>query len=152
MTGIGMIGIVLWSDSSKNRAVIWCEDHGDLAFYKPSASDCGCLHRGDCVTFTLEHSGEMRQAKNLVVLEEESHPALAACLAETGLTDAKAKQFGVRFDHFEPLRKVCATQPAPARVPEGGKMGQVIPFPARANEQRKSAPSDRSKPGKVVFL
>ena len=28
-----MLGVVLWSDSSENNAVIWCEDHGDLAYF-----------------------------------------------------------------------------------------------------------------------
>ncbi|NIY98004.1 hypothetical protein HC022_17720 [Salipiger sp. HF18] len=29
-----MYGVVLWADHSDHKAVIWCEDHGDLAFYR----------------------------------------------------------------------------------------------------------------------
>ena len=27
-----MLGVVLWSDVSDRKAVIWCEDQGDLAY------------------------------------------------------------------------------------------------------------------------
>ncbi len=143
-----MIGIVLWCDSSKNRAVIWCEDHGDLAFYRPLSSDDTCLHKGDCVTFTLEQSGDLRRATDLVVLEQESHSALAACLAETGLTDAKADQFGVRFGRFAPLKEALAQKSA--ADPE--QMGQIIPFPAQRSEPRRATSSAGEQAGKVVFF
>ncbi len=27
-----MYGVILWSDQEAQRAVIWCEDHGKLAY------------------------------------------------------------------------------------------------------------------------
>ena len=35
-----MFGVVLWADPVDRKAVIWCEDHGDLAYFK------GSLHEG----------------------------------------------------------------------------------------------------------
>ena len=28
-----MYGVILWSDQTAQRAVIWCEDHGKLAYF-----------------------------------------------------------------------------------------------------------------------
>lgn len=28
-----MLGVVLWADIDDRKAVIWCEDHGNLAYY-----------------------------------------------------------------------------------------------------------------------
>ena len=30
-----MYGVILWSDQKAQRAVIWCEDHGKLAYFNP---------------------------------------------------------------------------------------------------------------------
>lgn len=32
-----MIGVIIWSDPIERKAIVWCEDQGDLAFLKPSA-------------------------------------------------------------------------------------------------------------------
>lgn len=84
-----MIGVVLWSDPQECKAVIWCEDHGDLAFYNDVCRHpCGVhdLDAGDLVEFDVEHSETLRYAHNPRVLQE------GAC---SNLTDVLAKQPGV---------------------------------------------------------
>ncbi|OIQ44939.1 MAG: hypothetical protein BM558_05890 [Roseobacter sp. MedPE-SW] len=73
-----MIGIVLWSEATAGKAVIWCEDQGDLAFYS-QAGICGDLYlcTGDWVIFDLELKGDLRLARNIQVLPEPGCPHLA---------------------------------------------------------------------------
>lgn len=116
-----MIGVVVWSDRSKNRAVIWCEDQGDLAFYRTDSQDAPDLRDGDCVTFKVEQDGELRHAKDLTLLEEETHPALSTYLADVGRPDT-----AVSFP--------ATTYVAPP-VP---KMGEIVPFPQKAHAKKRN--------------
>ena len=38
-----MYGVVLWADASDTKAVIWCEDQGNLAYYTAAEED---IHEG----------------------------------------------------------------------------------------------------------
>jgi len=77
-----MFGVVLWSDTQERKAVIWCEDHGDLAFYRQS----GCtenlpLDAGDWVQFDLTLDRHMRLAHNPKLVSEGVCPGLADALS-----------------------------------------------------------------------
>jgi hypothetical protein len=72
-----MIGIVLWRDIAVGKAVIWCEDQGDLAFYThPGTFDTFEICVGDWVLFDLELNGGLRLALDVRVLPEPSCPGL----------------------------------------------------------------------------
>ncbi|MDE4175823.1 hypothetical protein PXK01_16795 [Phaeobacter sp. PT47_59] len=73
-----MIGYVLWSDVSGDKAIIWCEDQGDLVYFhgKPEASQ-GAVCKGDWIQFDLTQKGNMRLAANARVLDGEGVPDLA---------------------------------------------------------------------------
>lgn len=72
-----MIGVVLWSDTQQRKAVIWCEDHGDLAFYRePDASSDVSLDPGDLVQFDLTTERHLRLAHNPRVVSEGEHGPL----------------------------------------------------------------------------
>lgn len=75
-----MYGVVLWSDQDEQKAVIWCEDHGDLAFYGGSASslfDGPALDAGDLVHFQVLEGAKMRLARNPELVSEQHAPAIA---------------------------------------------------------------------------
>ncbi|MEO9649193.1 MAG: hypothetical protein ABJ360_10755 [Roseobacter sp.] len=78
-----MLGVVLWSDVSDRKAVIWCEDQGDLAYLKEGDS---VLHSGDffdagdLVQFDMEMSQSMRVANNPRLVIEKAGPGLPAFL------------------------------------------------------------------------
>ncbi|MCV2891780.1 hypothetical protein [Lentibacter sp. XHP0401] len=75
-----MYGVVLWSNHNERKAVIWCEDHGDLAYYGGSASsvfDGYSLDAGDLVQFQLQEGAPMRLARNPELVSEQYAPALA---------------------------------------------------------------------------
>lgn len=71
--GLNMYGVVLWSDPDARKAVIWCEDHGDLAFYS-AGSDLPLgevsLDAGDLVEFDVTTERALRYAHNPQVVSE----------------------------------------------------------------------------------
>ena len=75
-----MYGVVLWSDQDEQKAVIWCEDHGDLAFYGGCAAsvfDGPVLDAGDLVHFQVLEGDTMRLARNPELISEQHAPAIA---------------------------------------------------------------------------
>lgn len=74
-----MYGVVLWSDRAQDRAVIWCEDHGDLAYYRGEGSvlsDIDTIQPGDLVQFDLAEGRGMRLAQRPRLVAQDSHPTL----------------------------------------------------------------------------
>lgn len=79
-----MNGIVLWSDAKDSKALIWCEDHGDLAYYCQSEGDTGpTLDPGDWVKFELSVEQNLRRARNPRMMEEGAFTDLADRLLAT---------------------------------------------------------------------
>ena len=80
-----MLGVVLWSDTADNKAVIWCEDHGELAYFNGeggSALDGAALDAGDLVQFEMEQESELRLARNMRRLETGAYAGLGESLVE----------------------------------------------------------------------
>ena len=86
-----MIGVILWNDTATSRAVIWCEDHGGLAYVSGSdneAEEFQPKRVGDVVTFDLQLDGSVRRALNVSVIKETWGKSLAGQLKSmaTGMT------------------------------------------------------------------
>ena len=82
-----MLGVVLWSSKEDHKAVIWCEDHGDLAFYNgggDSMFDGDGLDAGDLIHFHVSEGRDMRTATDPQLIAEDHYPDLAENLASTG--------------------------------------------------------------------
>ena len=79
-----MYGVVLWTDQRQNRAVIWCEDHGDLAFYRGAEGGDAAMAAGDLVEFDLHDTGDMRLADTPRLITQRSHPNLSCELKKAG--------------------------------------------------------------------
>lgn len=77
-----MYGVVLWSDSKRNKAVIWCEDHQNLAFFKcdRGGREGSRFVPGDLVEFDLREENELRLAVDPCLVAPHEYPALAADL------------------------------------------------------------------------
>jgi len=80
MTSIRMCGVGLWSAPDEGRAVIWCEDHGKLAFYAPSTRQDGmaqdesglpCSERASEEPSTNTHEGWSLDAGDLIEFDME---------------------------------------------------------------------------------
>lgn len=115
-----MYGVVLWSDRGDNRAVIWCEDHGDLAYYdggNPKLHASAGLEPGDLVRFDVAEGKSMRIVSNPQVVASEQYPCLADDLAREGARLRAPAPHGGASDQdassgkvvpLEPHRKVSA--------------------------------------------
>ena len=76
-----MFGVVLWSDTQDRKAVIWCEDHGDLAYYRsPDNGTDVSLDAGDWVQFEMTVERHLRFAHNPKLLSEGVYSDLAGAL------------------------------------------------------------------------
>lgn len=118
-----MIGVVLWRDEARNKAVIWCEDHGDLAFYANEAMAGGQeLSPGDWVEFDLSLSGNFRFARNLEILQERASADLPGQLSD-------------------------AARGAAAPAASGREGPIVIPFAVRAAENRRAGAPVQARRG-----
>jgi hypothetical protein len=74
-----MFGVVLWSDAAARKAVIWCEDQGELAFYTPgegSIHDAPVLDAGDLISFDMIVQQNVRKVSNPQILMASHSPDL----------------------------------------------------------------------------
>lgn len=81
-----MMGVVLWSDQEDCKAVFWCEDHGDLAYYDGIEKDneaCSPLSAGDLVNFEIITQGKTRRAQNAELVEQSTFGGLSETLKST---------------------------------------------------------------------
>ncbi|SDG35127.1 hypothetical protein [Alloyangia pacifica] len=82
-----MMGVVLWADLTEQKAVIWCEDHGELAFWHEPGSglhDGVVLDVGDLVHFEMSEGAQLRLARNPQRLEQTQFFGLVESLKEAG--------------------------------------------------------------------
>ena len=143
--GRNMLGVVLWSDLNQQKAVIWCEDQGDLAFYTHNENDAAVdLHEGDWVRFDLTLSSDIRVAENPCVVEEAAYSGLADTLASDSVPKVAAINQPVESRSLAISAKagiaVVNEQP---EIPDGTvKTAQIIPFDAARKKNRETI-SDR---------
>ncbi len=104
-----MYGVILWSDQNNKRAVIWCEDHGDLAFYKSKQKDeflDNWCDPGDLVRFDIENDGEMRLASNLTLVAADEYPTLARHLKQASAAPVSAVAPSADAAHYPEEDKI----------------------------------------------
>ena len=100
-----MIGVVLWANHNDKQAVVWCEDHGNLAYIgRDQMNACEDLDfdAGDLIQFDLEAIEDRRIALNPSIVAVNAYPSLP-----------------------EEIRAQNKTTPVPAKK----RSGQVIAFP-----------------------
>ncbi|MBJ6373158.1 hypothetical protein [Sedimentitalea arenosa] len=86
-----MFGVVLWSDGQDNKAVIWCEDHGDLAFYRQEENEASvALDAGDWVEFDMSMDHNLRFVHNPRLVAEGVFPELPEALESAAPRKAAA--------------------------------------------------------------
>ena len=81
--GENMHGVVLWSDRKCDRALIWCEDHGKLAFFNGQEERPDTLFEieaGDLVRLEVKETRDFRLALNIELIRSEQYPQLADTL------------------------------------------------------------------------
>lgn len=111
-----MLGVVLWSDPSERKAVIWCEDHGDLAYFSDSdgaATEMPEIDAGDLVDFDLCQDTHLRRARNPRRIDQGAYDGIASRL------------------------QVASSCPQPVAANQQQTVAQVIPF----KRERAEAPA-----------
>ena len=74
-----MNGVVLWSCLRTRRAIIWCDDHRQLAYAKGAAGfapGARFPETGDLVAFTATQGAEVRHASAVRVIGPGTFPHL----------------------------------------------------------------------------
>lgn len=78
-----MRGVIIWHCETTDRAVVWCDDSGDLAYAggKQAWANPGrSVAIGDYVAFELQPQAGTRSCKNLRLIEQGIAPELAGIL------------------------------------------------------------------------
>ncbi|WP_299731188.1 hypothetical protein [uncultured Tateyamaria sp.] len=106
--GRNMIGIILWCDPSDQKAVIWCEDQGDLAYLsgreKVDVPE-PFFEVGDVVEFDVQTLRNMRLALNPTRVEHRnsgtslSEGLRSVPVMENHVVSNTAKVIPFRVDH-----------------------------------------------------
>jgi len=63
-----MLGLVLWCDTDAGDALIWCEDHGELASFRATGGPAEQVRAGDLVKMRLSKARGARRALGLRVV------------------------------------------------------------------------------------
>lgn len=91
-----MIGVVVWSSAERQKAVIWCEDQGALAYLQGAEnlapSQSIWPDAGDLLELETEVVGPLRHARRVSLIGEGVCPQIPAILRGETPAQAKPKQ------------------------------------------------------------
>lgn len=115
-----MIGVIVWSSAAKAKAVIWCEDHGALAYLhgleNVSGAD-GWPQAGDMVILETELRNELRHAFNVRVVYDKSCSELPSLLRDMGSEEEKTVSApNLRVVSDRQIEPETAAKPLPMRT------------------------------------
>lgn len=92
-----MLGVVLWSSEARESAVIWCEDHGPVAYLKgraqlwpaetPVTAPLRWPIAGDLVALDLGGSARVRLARRVRLVERQWRSQLPSDLLQMAPAD-----------------------------------------------------------------
>ena len=97
-----MIDVIIWSDPVERKAVVWCEDQGDLAFLKPSAEsleDRASLAAGDIIEFDVKLEDGFRFVSNHALVDCYQTRDLAADIERAGRVEVSSAIKPVSVDY-----------------------------------------------------
>jgi hypothetical protein len=90
-----MFGVVLWSDAEDGKAVFWCEDQGDLAYFETSNGpivDDMPFDAGDMVQFDVSVEQRLRRASNARLVQGKAYSGLPEQLRQNAHDDLEKTQ------------------------------------------------------------
>src|SRR5690606_10362874 len=80
-----MIGVILWSSPTREKAVIWCEDHGALAYLQGKENlviPAEWPEAGDLVELEVDEVADLRHARAVSLVAGNRRCELPALLRE----------------------------------------------------------------------
>ena len=157
-----MLGVVVWSKECTQAAVVWCDDHGDIAYLKgygglaeqpdyvsPDPAPPRWPAVGDLVTLQTATAGGVRLVRNLTILEADWGPALPAALRGAAQGAALPALQGAGNEHSPADPRPDprpAWRPAPPAFPPGpfapvaAQQGMMKPVQTPAETQAAPLP------------
>ena len=112
-----MFGVVLWSNNDENSAILWCEDHRDLAVLQHedmANRSVRFLEAGDLLSFDIVEENGVRRARNPVIVAPGHMPDIKRNLVRV-------------------MRKQTDDAALPATRPTT-EFGQIVDFPGLTPE------------------
>lgn len=106
-----MLGVVIWTDSTENKAIIWCEDHGGLAFlgdHPHDSLDANAFAQGDLIQFDLAQYRNLRLARNARKIAQHYCSDLSKVIAT-------AQSIQEEFNAVAQEKDACAVLPIAKR-------------------------------------
>lgn len=117
-----MIGVVVWSSLERQKAVIWCDDHGALAYLHGAdelTNGSSWPDAGDLLELDYETIGDLRHARRVTVINPGHCPGLPQVLRDSAsaepplrLVASHGKRIDLDHEDEEPqadgLRRVAA--------------------------------------------
>jgi hypothetical protein len=83
-----MYGVILWKDPAKGKAVIWCDDHGHLAYLASAdviKDGQDIPEVGAMVDIIIRQVGPLRLCTSLECIDNTGHPTLLKSLRNTAV-------------------------------------------------------------------
>ncbi len=80
-----MIGVILWSSPTKEKAVIWCDDHGALAYLQGQENLAFPGHwpeAGELVELEIESANDLRHARCVSLVSGNKRSELPGLLRD----------------------------------------------------------------------
>ena len=102
-----MIGIVLWSDPASRKAVFWCEDQGDLAYFEDSEDGPDFFDAGDMVRFEVTTERRLRRAHAPTIVQ----PRVCTDLPEKLRRNGEPERTTARIIPFTPREERTPVRP-----------------------------------------
>lgn len=121
-----MIGVVVWSSSDREKAVIWCEDHGALAYLQGRENlampGMGWPEAGDLMELETEFHASLRHARCVALLSEAQCPALPDALRRS----TEPAEPHLRLVSSQAGVRAAAPANQPAQQPFFGQLASVV--------------------------
>lgn len=106
-----MFGVVLWSDAKDGKAVFWCEDQGDLAYFETSnvLMDADAhFDAGDMVQFDVHVEQRLRRASNARLVLEQAYSGLPDQLRQNANDGPQGMQEAAKVIPLRPFLQADA--------------------------------------------
>lgn len=103
-----MMGVVLWSDVKDEKAVFWCDDHGDLVYFDATGTmggGDGHFQPGDMVQFDVQIEDKTRRAHNVRIVESNICNSLLDGLRESAANNETASTVAISVRKVVPFRQ-----------------------------------------------
>lgn len=128
-----MLGVVIWSNPQERKAVIWCEDHGDLAYFNDESLLLGeiDLDAGDLVDFEMTTERDLRRVHNPRLVSERAFSGLDTSLRSgdgAEKADMVSDSVPDTVHDTGPGTETAAVQHDAVPRNEGPRSAQIIPI------------------------